>query len=72
LTFNPAIAYYKNKRTIPAPVFANKYLASFLKKVRAIKTAIEDAILNGEIENSYDDAKAFILPHASINFHQPF
>lgn len=30
-------------------------------KVGAIKSAIEEAILNGEIENNYDDAKAFIL-----------
>ena len=31
------------------------------EKVGAIKSAIEEAILNGEIENNYDDAKAFIL-----------
>lgn len=31
------------------------------KKVGEIKSAVEEAILNGDLENNYEDAKEFIL-----------
>ena len=36
------------------------------KKVGEIKSAIEEAILNGEIENNYNDAKEFLLKNKKL------
>jgi hypothetical protein len=36
------------------------------KKVGEIKSAIEEAILNGDIENNYDDAKEFVLKNKKL------
>ena len=38
------------------------------KKVGEIKLVIEEAILNGEIENNYDDAKEFLLKNKKLFF----
>jgi hypothetical protein len=36
------------------------------KKVGEIKSAIEEAILNGEIENNYNDAKEFLVKNKKL------
>jgi len=38
------------------------------KKVGEIKSAIEEAILNGDIGNNYDDAKEFLLKNKNLFF----
>jgi tRNA nucleotidyltransferase (CCA-adding enzyme) len=38
------------------------------KKVGEIKSAIEEAILSGDIGNNYDDAKEFLVKNKNLFF----